>query len=233
LNSAAHRRAAIPDDFQQDPRVRAGIHLAEPGWQMAETLPLAATALGAGAVYVPPDAHAIVVVAHGSDARDVVVREALRHARFGTVYVDLERVGAGRTAATTVRLIADQFLSTARWIGERPEFAGLPVGIFGSDIAGGAALAAAAARPDIFRALVIRDSRQHLAGSVVSVVQAATLLIVNGDDDAAVAMNQETMTRVRGIAELEILPGSTASDDPESFAQVAQLTRRWFGRFLA
>jgi hypothetical protein len=37
---------------------------------------------------------------------------------------------------------------------------------------------------------------------------------------------------VRGIAELEILPVIPDWNDAETVAHVAQLARRWFGRFL-
>lgn len=195
---------------------------------MAETLPLAADA--AGELTFPSEAYAIVVLAHGHGAGREVIRDALLRARLATLRIDVQPVYPGDAAGPSVRRITEQLVSAARWVAVRPDLASMPVGVFGSEIAGGAALAAAAGRPDVFRALVIRNSRQHLAGSVLKEVRAATLLIVDGHDEASVSMNQETMTRVRGIAELEILPELPDSNDAET---VAHLARRWFARFLA
>jgi pimeloyl-ACP methyl ester carboxylesterase len=198
--------------------------------QMAETLPLDATA--GGGLLVPPEAHAIVLLAHGN-ARQELVTETLHHARFATLHVDLEVDHSAKNAAGPIRRLAERLVSAADWIAADQRLSTMPVGIFGSDLAGGAALAAAATRPDVFRALVLRDGNSRASGSVLNDVRAATLLIVNSPDDDTIALNQETMTRVRGIAELEVVSGSPVTrEDPETLAHVAQLTRRWFDRFL-
>lgn len=197
---------------------------------MAETLPLAATV---DRLRIPAGAYAMVLVAQGDAAADHAVTEALHHAQFATLPIAVN--GPDFLNSTVrVRRLTGQLVATAEWVSGRADLAKMRVGIFGAGIAGGAALAAASSRPDVFRALVLSDSRPHLTGSVIRDVQAATLLIVNAHDDASVSVNRETMSRVKGIAELEVLPESPLShDDPETIAQVAQLARRWFGRFLS
>lgn len=198
---------------------------------MAETLPLGAAV---GALHVPASAHAIVVLARGDCTRNDIIVDALHDARFATLELDLESAGEPRITSTAVDWLAGRLLATATWLIERPELANLPVGIFGTEMAGGAALAAAAIRPDIVRALVLCDGLPFLPGSTLSEVHAPTLLIVDGQNEGSVAMGQETMTRVKGIAELETLQRSPLShDDPETAAHVALLALRWFGRFLA
>ena len=198
---------------------------------MAETLPLATA--GDDELRVPADAQAVVVLVHGDPQQGRLVRNALEDARFATLEVhpdDGDSAGAGET----VRRLAEQVLSRTKRVQGRADLAGLPIGIFGSELGGGAALAVAAARPDLVRALVLRDVRQPVTGSVLRDVRAATLLVVvDGQDEDSIARNQETMTRVMGIAELEILPAPPAdSDDAEIIVHVALLARRWFGRFL-
>jgi putative phosphoribosyl transferase len=199
---------------------------------MAETLPLAATDVGE--LRLPSAPQALVVVAYSDIARDETICEALREAQFATFQIDLDAWAEPRTTSATMQWLTERLLTTATWLVTRPELANMPVGIFGSEMAGGAALAAAAVRPDVFRALVLCDGRPYLTGAMLSDVHAPTLLIVDGQNDSSVAMSQETMTRVKGIAELETVQGSPVSaDDPETRAHVAQLARRWFGRFLA
>ncbi|MGE5813707.1 MAG: hypothetical protein ACM36C_04400 [Acidobacteriota bacterium] len=197
---------------------------------MAETLPLAATL---DRLRIPADAYAMVLVAQGDAAADHAVTEALHHAQLATLSIAVNGPDVLNSTAR-VRRLTGQLVATAEWVSGRADLAKMRVGIFGAGIAGGAALAAASSRPDVFRALVLSDSRPHLTGSVIHDVQAATLLIVNAHDDASVSVNRETMSRVKGIAELEVLPESPlANDDPETMAQVAQLARRWFIRFLS
>lgn len=194
---------------------------------MAETLPVAAAS--DGGLRVPSDAQAVVVLVHGDSQQGQLVRNALEEARFATLEIHLDHADSAG-AGEAVRRLTEQVLSHT----SRPDLARLPIGIFGSELGGGAALAIAAARPDLVRALVLRDVRQHLIGSVPRDVRAATLLVVvDGQDDESIARNQETMTLVMGIAELEILPAPPAdNDEAELMVHVALLARRWFGRFL-
>lgn len=197
---------------------------------MAGTLPLAATT--GASLRIPQDAHALVLVAQsGSDTS--VLTQTLEQARLAIVPVVLTGTERLDTTAKVQRL-TEHLVAIAEWIAGHPELRRIRTGIYGSGYAAGAALAAAAFRPDIVRALVLRNGRPAMAGAMVTDVRAATLLIVNGHDEATVAIGQDTMTRVNGIAELEVLLESPLADDnPEIAAHVARLARRWFGRFLA
>lgn len=199
--------------------------------RMAETLPLVATALGD--LRIPREPHGIVMIAGGSDASGVV-RDILNEAHFATLQLNGKHAGHSPSSAVEVRERTQRLLEAAELLAGYPELAGLPAGIFGSARAGGAALAAAAERPEMFRALVLRDGEPQVTGRILDAVRAATLLIVDGQDNLSIALNQEMMTRVNGIAELEILAGAPGTyEDPRTVAQVAQLARRWFDRFLS
>ncbi len=200
---------------------------------MAESLPLVATAVGE--LRIPRSPHGIVVVA-GNGPASAVVRDTLHKSQFATLQLSgiVPAPRKDAPSAADVRQRTEQVLAAADILDEHPELSGLPLGIFGSRAGGGAALAASAARPGAFRALVLRDGHPQVTGRILDAVRAATLLIVDGQDDRAISLNQEMMTRVNGIAELEILPSTPGTyEDPRTLAQVAQLARRWFDRFLS
>lgn len=190
----------------------------------------------AGELHVPADAQGIVLLA-GVDARlerSRLVAETLHDAGIGTLILAFATTqAAGLPSHAALLSMAQRVVAAGDWVASRPEAAGLPLGLFGSDVAGGAVLAAAALRPHMFRAVVSRAGRPELAGSTLDEVRAATLLIVAGHDDPSIQNHQEAMARVRGIAELEIIPGASDTlDEPGATAHVARLTRRWFARFL-
>lgn len=198
---------------------------------MAETLPLVATAVGE--LRIPSEPHGVVMIA-GDDEASRVVQGILHDAHFATLQLSSGEAEADAPSALQVRRRTQRLLDAVDLVAGHPELAGLATGIFAAAASGGAALAAAAERPGAFRALVLRDGHPRVTGRILDAVRAATLLIVDGQDDRSIALNQEMMTRVNGIAELEILPNAPGMhEDPMTLAHVAQLARRWFDRFLS
>src|SRR5205823_2811086 len=95
------------------------------------------------------------------------------------------------------------------WLQSEPDTSALPIGYFGASTGGGAALVAAAQRPEIVDAVVSRGGRPDLAGAALPHVRAATLLIVGGDDVPVIGMNEEARARMQAQVELRIVPGAT------------------------
>jgi putative phosphoribosyl transferase len=94
---------------------------------------------------------------------------------------------------------------------------------------GGAALMAAAARPNQIGAVVSRGGRPDLAGEALGHVIAPTLLIVGGADTPVISMNREAMRRMRGTVSFEIVPGAThLFEEAGALQRVAQLAAHWF-----
>ena len=109
----------------------------------------------------------------------------------------------------------------------------IAIGYFGASTGGGAALVAAAERPELVRAVVSRGGRPDLAGAALARVQAPTLLIVGGRDLPVIDMNQDALRQLRSEARLEIVPGAThLFEEPGTLDQVADLARDWFLRHL-
>jgi putative phosphoribosyl transferase len=60
-------------------------------------------------------------------------------------------------------------------------------------------------------------------------VQAPTLLIVGGNDDIVIELNEQARDRLRCEVKLEIVPGAThLFEEPGALEQVAKLASHWF-----
>lgn len=197
-----------------------------------------------GTLAVPPGARGVVLFAHGSGSsrhspRNRFVAEQLQAGGLATLLMDLltpsEEAVDGRTRALRfdIPLLAERLVGAIDWLGRQPATRELPVGLFGASTGGGAALAAAAARPDAVGAVVSRGGRPDLAGNALRMVQAPSLFIVGGRDQPVIELNREAMARMRIPATLEIVPGAThLFEEPGTLEQVAGLARDWFGRHL-
>src|SRR5262249_60397110 len=123
---------------------------------------------------------------------------------------------AGRLAAAT------------DWLAREPSTRELRVGYFGASTGGGAALVAAADRPEAVGAVVSRGGRPDLAGDALPHVRAPTLLIVGGRDTPVIAMNRDAQARLRCENDLVIVPGAShLFEEPGTLEQVARLARDW------
>ena len=197
-----------------------------------------------GGFAVPDGARGVVLFAHGSGSsrhspRNRFVAEALREGALATLLLDLltpeeEAIDARtRQLRFDIGLLADRLVGTIDWLAQQPAARGLPVGLFGASTGGGAALVAAAERPDAVGAVVSRGGRPHLAGDALPRVQAPSLLIVGGDDEAVIGLNRRAMARMSAPVTLEIVPGAThLFEEPGALEQVARLARDWFVRYL-
>jgi putative phosphoribosyl transferase len=197
-----------------------------------------------GNLSVPHGATGVVLFAHGSgssrhSSRNRYVASELQAAGLATLLMDLltpdeERVDLQtRHLRFDIRLLADRLVGAIDWLGRERMTAGLPVGCFGASTGGGAALVAAAERPDAVGAVVSRGGRPDLAGDALPHVRAPTLLIVGGADVPVIGMNEDAMARMRCEVRLAIVPGAThLFEESGALEQVAALARDWFLRHL-
>lgn len=197
-----------------------------------------------GTLAIPGGARGIIVFAHGSGSsrhspRNRFVAQVLNQANLATLLIDLltpaEEAIDLRTAHLRfdIALLAERLTGTTDWLNQNPLTANLRVGYFGASTGGGAALVAAADRPDVVDAVVSRGGRPDLAGPALAKVEAPTLLIVGGNDYPVIAMNREAYDQMHAIKQLEIVPGAThLFEEPGALEQVAMLARQWFVRYL-
>lgn len=198
-----------------------------------------------GDLVVPAGASGIVLFAHGSgssrhSSRNRLVARELQTAGLATLLFDLltrdEEAIDVQTAHLRfdLELLSDRLLAATDWVGGEPRTQGLHVGYFGASTGGGAALVAAARRPEVVRAVVSRGGRPDLAGAALPAVRAPTLLIVGEHDFPVIGMNEEAMQRMRAEVRLEIVPEAThLFEEPGALERVAELARDWFRRHLA
>jgi putative phosphoribosyl transferase len=208
-------------------------------------IPLDARTAVDGDLVVPPGAVGLVVFAHGSgstrrSSRNRLVAEALQSRGLATLLIDLltrdEEVAEARTGHLRfdVDMLATRLLAARRVSGERPELAALPCGYFGASTGAAAALVAAAAEPDVIRAVVSRGGRPDLAGDDLVRVRAPTLLIVGNRDEVVLGLNRDASARMTVERRLEIVPGAThLFEEPGTLEQVAALAGDWFVQHLA
>jgi dienelactone hydrolase len=198
-----------------------------------------------GNLAIPPRTSGIVLFAHGSGSgrhspRNRAVARALNEGGLATLLVDLltpaeESVDEQtRQLRFDIGLLADRLVDAADWLTANEETRSLPIGLFGASTGGGAALVAAAQRPNTVRAVVSRGGRPDLAGAALSRVRAPTLLIVGGRDYPVIELNREAFERLRCEKKLEIVPGAShLFEEPGALQEVARLARDWFRKFLA
>jgi putative phosphoribosyl transferase len=196
-----------------------------------------------GNLGIPEGAAGVVLFAHGSGSgrlspRNRRVAEALRGAGLATLLIDLltpdeEEVDRRtRRLRFNVGLLSERLAGATDWLSENPDTKDLRVGYFGASTGAGAALVAAAGRPEV-GAIVSRGGRPDLAGEALPRVKAPTLLIVGGRDEPVIGMNREAFARMRAEKELMVVPGAThLFEEPGKLEEVAHLAAGWFARYL-
>ncbi len=192
-----------------------------------------------GILDVPAGAAGVVAFAHGSGSgrlspRNQLVARVLHDAGLATLLLDLLEPGEAedRDKVFDIELLAGRLQDAAAWLAQEPATRDMCLGYFGASTGAGAALVAAARRPDV-AAVVSRGGRPDLAGDDLPHVLAPTLLIVGGEDDIVIGLNEQAMRRLRCPKELVIVPGAThLFEEPGTLEEVARLAREWFLRHL-
>jgi len=197
-----------------------------------------------GNLNIPKDASAVVLFAHGSGSsrhspRNQFVARTLNEAGLATLLFDLltreeEAIDTQtRELRFDIQLLAERLSRATKWANRQEQTRDLHIGYFGSSTGGAAALAAAADNPQGVGAVVSRGGRPDLAGEALPKVHAPTLLIVGGNDDIVIELNEQARDRMRCEVKLEIIPGAThLFEEPGTLEKVAQLASDWFAKHI-
>jgi len=215
--------------------------------EIAERVPVrirSGSALLDGDLAVPPRAAGLVVFAHGSGSsrfsqRNRSVAEVLQSGGFATLLLDLltpaeEAIDVGtREFRFDIDRLGQRVVAAVDWAATDNRVASLPIATFGASTGAAAAIIAAAERPEQVRAVVSRGGRPDLAGDALGVARAPTLLIVGGDDDAVIVINENAMRAMQAPTHLEIVPGAThLFEEPGTLERVSWLALDWCKRHL-
>jgi putative phosphoribosyl transferase len=205
----------------------------------------AGRAVFCGNLTIPENAGALVLFAHGSGSsrhspRNQLVARTLNHAGLATLLFDLltrdEEAIDMRTREHrfNIGLLAERLVHATKWAKQQEQTRELRVGYLGSSTGGGAALVAAAKIPQDVGAVVSRGGRPDLAGDALPKVQAPTLLIVGGNDDIVIELNEMSRDQMHCEVKLEIVSGAThLFEEPGTLEKVANLASDWFNAHLA
>ena len=197
-----------------------------------------------GTLSLPDGARGLVLFAHGSGSsrfspRNRHVARILNEAILATLLIDLltpaEEALDLRSAHLRfdIGLLAERLVASTDWLIQHPGTRRFQIGYFGASTGGGAALMAAATRPQIVGAVVSRGGRPDLAGPSLSRVRAPTLLIVGGNDVQVIDLNRAALAQLHCEKQLVIVPeAGHLFEEPGALDQVAQLARGWFERHL-
>lgn len=165
-----------------------------------------------GDLTVVEGSQGIVLFAHGSGSgrhsrRNRYVAKVLQDAGLGTLLFDLlteeEEVVDEQTRHLRfdIGLLANRLVAVTEWLVQnRAAGSNLNLGYFGASTGAAAALAAAAKKVDIIKAIVSRGGRPDLADPYLGRVKAPTLLIVGGYDTPVIQMNQEAFDKLQQLS---------------------------------
>lgn len=196
-------------------------------------------------LHVPDGARGLVVFAHGSGSsrnspRNRAVADHLGEHGLATLRFDLLTTVEETIDQVTgeyrfdIPLLARRLVAVTDWAVDDARTRDLRIGYFGASTGAAAALIAAAARPAVIGAVVSRGGRPDLAVDVLGDVEAATLLIVGGNDRPVVDLNRRALARLRADRRMAIIPGATHLFEQDgALEQVAELAASWFTSYLA
>jgi putative phosphoribosyl transferase len=199
-----------------------------------------------GIVSIPEEARGFVVFVHGSGSsrhspRNQYVAQTLQEGGLATLLFDLltpyeeESDMQTRYLRFDIELLARRTAGVLEWLDLQPFAYGLKRGLFGSSTGAAAALIAAVELPEIVDAVVSRGGRPDLAGRALSQVVAPTLLIVGGNDDVVIDLNEQALSQMQPLTDtkLTVVPGAShLFEEPGALEHASRLAREWFQMHL-
>lgn len=197
-----------------------------------------------GLLHIPKNVRGMVLFAHGSgssrlSARNQHVASVLQKAKIATLLFDLLTKEEEALDVHTgiyrfdVPFLAERLSSATQWVMHNPVLKQLPIGYFGASTGGGAAIVAAARLAAHVKAVVSRGGRPDMAEQSLSYVEAPTLLIVGGLDEAVIKMNESALQQLHCVKELKIIPGAShLFEEPDKLDEVSRLAKDWFEKYL-
>ena len=200
-----------------------------------------------GILSTPQDTKGLVVFVHGSGSsrhspRNQYVAQTLQEGGLATLLFDLLTAEEEEIDLQTrhlrfdIDLLARRTSGVLKWLSQQTPVSQERVGLFGSSTGAAAALITAAILPERVQAVVSRGGRPDLAGKALPQVQAPTLLIVGGNDEAVIHLNEQALAEMQPGEEkkLVIVPGAShLFEEPGTLEYAARLATEWFQRHLS
>jgi pimeloyl-ACP methyl ester carboxylesterase len=181
----------------------------------------------------------MVIFSHGSgsgrlSSRNNYVAEQLLEGGGSSLLFDLltEKEDLIYENRFDIDLLSKRLVKVTQWVQENKELQ-VPIGYFGASTGAASALYAAAQLGNRIQAIVSRGGRPDLAMPVLHKIKTPTLLIVGGNDDVVIHLNNKAYAELSGIKKLEIIEGAThLFPEPGKLEKVSELSTKWFNKYL-
>ncbi|WP_142786309.1 dienelactone hydrolase family protein [Changchengzhania lutea] len=182
----------------------------------------------------------LIIFSHGSgssrlSSRNNYVADLLQQNGFSSLLFDLltEAEDTIYENRFDINLFAQRLIHATTFMAEQDRFTDAAIGYFGASTGAASALYAASELGNKIKAIVSRGGRPDLALPILHKIKCATLLIVGGDDDMVIELNQKAYSKLAGIKKIEIVEGAThLFSEPGKLEEVARLTNKWFDKYL-
>lgn len=193
-----------------------------------------------GDLIIPENATGLVVFSHGSGSsrlskRNIFVASVLHKKGLGTLLFDLLTQEEDKVYETrfNIELLTTRLIAVTKQLDAHPKTSSLRKGFFGASTGAASALMAAAKLEGEIKAIVSRGGRVDMASEELAHVSAPTLLIVGGDDEVVLQLNEKAYTMLTCEKQLEIVPGAThLFEETGALEEVARLSSNWFRKYL-
>jgi putative phosphoribosyl transferase len=189
---------------------------------------------------VPSEAIGLVVFSHGTGSgrhspRNQYVAQELNKAGIATLLLDLLTITeeaqerAGGMNRFDIELLTQRLQAAALWCKQNEELSQLHLALFGASTGAASALRVAARLPEAVVSVVSRGGRPDLASDALPKVQCPVLLIVGGDDNVVIDLNEDALAELKCDKRLHIVPGAThLFEEPGTLEEVANRATTWF-----
>ena len=192
-----------------------------------------------GDLQIPKNAKGLVIFAHGSGSsrksvRNNFVAEIIRKAELATFLFDLltEEEDTIYENRFNIPVLAQRLSLVTDYIKRQPEIEKLKLGYFGASTGAAAAIISSAERNDI-KAIVSRGGRPDMAEGFLSKLLTPSLLIIGGNDEIVIELNDKAFSQIQCEKEMIIIPGAThLFEEPGTLEEAAKLATNWFTKYL-
>jgi len=197
-----------------------------------------------GDLNIPENARGIVLFPYAMESDQHIsytdnLAKLVREVGFATALVDLltpeEKALDAQTGffRENVSIFHQRIQGIANWLIENPETQNLRICYIGVGVTGGAALIAAAERPDAVVTVISANGRLDLAKDYLPRVSTPVLLLCGENDAQGNDLNREALEQLHGEKKLETIGNATdLFGDANTLEEVAQVTITWFNQQL-
>jgi putative phosphoribosyl transferase len=197
-----------------------------------------------GDLVIPPQAESLIILVHSiSRGRysqsSQHIAAVLHEAGLATLAINLltlhEEASDWRTKYLlfNANLLAERLGGATDWLTSNPATQDLKMGYFAMGIEAGAAMLAAAEKPNRVGAIACLGGRVDLANAVLSKIKMPTLLMVSEEDSRAQRISQNALEKVQAEKQLKMIVGATyLNENLQALNKVADSAAQWFKQYL-